>query len=81
MYVLENTGNYGPIIFFHTIILFKTNLNFDLLFLSFFVVKKTKGGFVKKHGVETGDSLTVYEDESKNLVSSLFNYLFLCDFI
>jgi len=32
----------------------------------------TKGEFVKQNGAEIGDFLTIYEDESKNLVSSLF---------
>ena len=38
---------------------------------------KIKGEFVKKNGVLMGDYLTIYEDESKNLVSSLINSLFL----
>lgn len=54
----------------------KLFLVINYLFLSLFVVK-FKGEFVEKNGAEMGDSLTIYEDESKNLVSTLINSLFL----
>ncbi|KAI5570675.1 hypothetical protein BDE02_11G044800 [Populus trichocarpa] len=34
-------------------------------------VLENTGEFVKRHGLETGDSLTLYEDESKNLYFSI----------
>ncbi|ESQ34028.1 hypothetical protein EUTSA_v10009849mg [Eutrema salsugineum] len=37
-------------------------------------VLENTGEFVKKNGVETGDSLTIYEDESKNLYFSIRKY-------
>ncbi|KAL9346632.1 hypothetical protein Peur_061485 [Populus x canadensis] len=38
-----------------------------ILSFSFSCVSYRNGEFVKRHGLETGDSLTLYEDESKNL--------------
>ncbi|CAH2034147.1 unnamed protein product [Thlaspi arvense] len=37
-------------------------------------VLENTGEFVKKNGVEMGDSLTIYEDESKNLYFSIRKY-------
>lgn len=72
MYVLENTGKTLQA---KWLLVQPQTLSF-CYYLQFHYVHNLicnlPGDFVKQNGLEIGDSLTLYEDESKNLVSLSF---------
>lgn len=63
MYVLDNTGKF-PILFCCALV-HSNSIDFGITTFLFNVL----GDFVQHYELRMGDSLTLYEDEFKNLVS------------
>lgn len=72
MYVFENTGKNE--IFHLGLSLCKHGKIFSSQLTGIYRFLNVTGDFVRQSGVEVGDSIHLYEDESKNLVSSTLFY-------
>lgn len=65
MYVLENTGTFTYYIFY----LYLNYRSLSLILSMFTNLFQITVDFVKQNGLAIGDSITLFEDECKNLVS------------